>query len=85
MKADLGDKDLDKEIKSLQTLLDKANAKIKSKKDASKKATAYEIGHAREAFYVYWEVSMDPAEVAGVDQKLKVNDNVVRYLIIKKD
>lgn len=85
VKASLGDKDLDKEVKSLHTLLEKAGAKIKSKKDPEKKQMTYEIEKSREAYYVFVEMSLPPSEVAGIDQKLKVNDNVIRYLFIRKD
>lgn len=84
IKADLSEKDLDKEIKSLQTMLEKGKAKIKSKKDAEKKLMTYEIGHARQANYVFMEVSADPAEIAGFEQKMKVNDNIIRYMTIVK-
>lgn len=85
IKADLPEKELDKEVKALHTMLEKGGAKIKSKKDAEKKALSYEIGHARQANYVYMEVSADPAEIAGFEQKMKVNDNIIRYMVIASE
>jgi len=75
VRATLGEKELGKEIKSLQTLLEKANAKIKSKKDPRKQTMQYEIGKSREAYYVYWELSLETDRVAEVESKLKLGDN----------
>ncbi len=78
------EKGLDKEIKALQTTLDKAGAKTLKKNDPLKRPLAYEIGHLREAIYLYYELSLKPAEVAEINNKLKLNENVIRYLLVKK-
>lgn len=84
VKTTIGEKDLDKEIKSLQNLLDKLGAKITAKKDAVKQQLAYEIKKLREANYVYVEFSA-PSEVpAQLENKLKINENVIRYLLVRK-
>ena len=85
IKPELSEKDIDKEIKSLTSILEKAGAKILRKVDAAKKNLAYEVARFREAYYAYMELSLKPEDVSGVEQKLKLQDNIVRYLLVKKE
>ncbi len=85
LKPTLSDKELDKEVKGLSELLSKAGAKILRKDDPKKQNLAYEIAKAREAFYVFWEFNLAPVTVESLEQKLKLNENVIRYLLIKKE
>lgn len=82
-KGDLGEKELDKEVGSLQAHLLKENAKIKTKNDPERKPLAYEIKGQKEGFYLYLEVSLDPVTIAKIDAKLKTAENVIRYLLVK--
>lgn len=81
-KPDLTEKELDKEVKLLSGLFEKNGAKIKSKKDPAKKILAYEIAKVREAFYVYFELELEGNKVAGIDEKLRLDENIIRYLFI---
>ncbi len=80
-KGDLEEKEVDKGVKNLSDLLTKIGAKIKSKKDPAKKVLAYEINKQRDAFYVYFEVSLEPANVLEMETKIRLMDNVLRHLI----
>ncbi len=80
----LSEKELDKEVKALSDSLEKASVKIQKKKDPVKKSLAYEIKKQREAFYVYFELENDPAKASDVDQKLRLAENVIRYLYVSK-
>lgn len=82
--ADLSEKELDKQVKDLSDLLLKVGAKVKAKKDAVKKALAYEIKKQREGWYVFFEVQNEPAKTAEIDQKLRLAEKVLRYLYVSK-
>ena len=82
LKPDLKDKELDKTVNDLQALLEKNGAKVKSRKDPAKKILAYEIKKVREAFYVYFELEISPEKTAVVDEKLKLDEKVLRYLLV---
>ena len=79
------DKELDKEVKALSDLLTKVGAKVISKTDPKKQVLSYEIADTKEAYYVFCELSMDPANAAEVDQKFKLSENVIMYLLVKKE
>jgi len=72
------------EGKVLAELLAKVGAKVLSKKDPEKRSLAYEIAKVKEAFYAFFEISLKPESVAELEQKLKLQDNVLRYLVVKK-
>ena len=84
LKPDLKEKELDRVVADLQVLLEKNGAKIKSKKDPAKKILAYEIKKMREAFYVYFELEVSPEKSAGLDEKLRLDERVLRYLYVSK-
>ncbi len=84
MRPNLEEKELDKEIKNLQELISKNGAKIKSKKDAEKKALSYPIEDNSQAYYLYFELTSEPNGVVGLEQKLKLLENVIRYLLVTK-
>lgn len=82
---DLAEKERDHEMKNLQTLLEKAGAKIKSKTDPIKKTLAYEIRKFREASYVFWELTIKPESVKSIEDALKVSDKVMRFMLVREN
>lgn len=85
LRPDLAQKELDKEVKGVADLLEKIGAKVSKKTEPAKKSLAYEIKKCSEAFYTYFELNLAPSEVSGLEQKLKLQENILRYLIVKKD
>lgn len=85
VKPMLSDKELDKEVKLLFDLLSKAGAQVSTKTDPKKQNLAYEIAKLREAYYIFMELQLKPEAVTAVDQKLKLEDSVIRYLLVRKE
>lgn len=79
----LSEKDLDKEVAKIQALITKGGGKAKGK-DPKKRALAYEIRKAKEAYDAYFEVSMPPENVKQIEPGLRLMDSVIRYLLVKK-
>ena len=50
-----------------------------------KKRLAYEIQHQREGFYYFIQFEADAACPAEVERHVRIMDNVLRYLIVRKD
>jgi len=46
---------------------------------------AYPLGKNREAYVAICRVQSAPAAVAEVERQLKLNENVLRYLVIRTD
>ena len=46
---------------------------------------AYEIAHQDKAFYVHFSFQTEPANIPAIDRKLKLNEEIIRYLLIKEE
>lgn len=46
---------------------------------------AYPISHQDKAFYAYFEFEADPKIIPSLDKQIKLNEDILRYLIIRKD
>ena len=50
-----------------------------------KKRLAYEIQHMREGFYYFVQFEADSTCPAEVERHMRIMDNVLRYLVVRKD
>ncbi len=50
-----------------------------------KKRLAYEIQHQREGFYYFIQFEADAACPAELERRVRIMDNVLRYLVVRKD
>jgi small subunit ribosomal protein S6 len=50
-----------------------------------KRRLAYPIQHQREGYYVTTKFRTSPAAAHGLDAQIKLNDNVMRHLVIRLD
>lgn len=48
------------------------------------RSLSYEIKHESKAFYAYFEFETEPAGVITLDKNLRLNEDIIRYLIVKK-
>ena len=46
---------------------------------------AYPIKRNNEAYYVYFEADLDPSRVRSIEQALNYEDNILRYLFVRKE
>ena len=73
------------EIKPISDLLAKNGAEVVKKTDPAKRDLAYEIKKQKQGYYIFFELKIKPEGVLNLDQKLKLHENIIRYLLIKKD
>lgn len=81
----LKEAEVEKVVAEIAEHLKKAKAKILKETKAAKRTLAYEVAKNSEGYYIYWELSMDPAEVLELDKKLRLVDKVIRYLLCRAD
>ena len=53
--------------------------------DWGKKKLAYEIQHMKEGFYYFIQFEDDAACPAELEKRVRIMDNVLRYLVVRKD
>ena len=47
------------------------------------RSLSYPIKHAEKAFYAHFEFSLEPAKIIPFEKNLKLNEDVIRYLLLK--
>lgn len=49
------------------------------------RAMTYPISKQTQAFYAHYEFESDPSSIFGLDKKLKLNEDVIRFLLLKTE
>lgn len=80
--------DLDEEgrkalIERFNTILTDHGAEIEKVDEMGMRRLAYEIKKYREGYYVVIELNSQPAAVQEFDRLAKINDDIIRFLIIR--
>lgn len=73
-------------------LLDKAKGyierfggQINNVDDWGKRRLAYEVDHMKEAFYYFIQFDAEPTAPAEIENRIRIMENVVRFLIVRAD
>ena len=56
--------------------------KIDKKESWGEKKLAYPIKKNQNGFYYFFQFTGQPSEITNLDNSLKLNENIIRYLII---
>ena len=71
--------------KEVSDLLKKRGAKILKEDFWGKRELAYPIKHFEEGWYILVEFSSEPEKIREIDKALKLEEDIIRFLIIKKE
>lgn len=71
--------------KEILDLLKKAEAEVAKEDFWGKKELAYPIKHFEEGWYVLCEFSSEPERIKEIDKTLKLQEEIIRFLIVKKE
>ena len=72
-------------VTQVQELISKVGGRVDGLQDWGRKRLAYKIGKKQEGSYVLLNFQMDPKETRRFEQTLRLNDQVLRFLLIRKD
>lgn len=70
-----------------RTLLDgfvKKFAKMTKEDLWGSKNLAYPINHADKAFYAHYEFQSEPKAIPELDRSIRLHEDIIRYLLVKK-
>lgn len=70
---------------TLEKLLKILNGKIVESKDWGVKDLAYKLGKSDTAAFLYFELEMEAAGVKALNEKLRTDPDLLRFLLIRKD
>ena len=72
-------------IEKVKALVERFGGKISDVDESGKKRLAYEIQKMHEGFYYFIQFEADAQCPAEVERHVRIMDNVLRYLVVRKD
>lgn len=85
VKATLDETALNNITKEVQSLINDGNSKVIEFKDMGRKKLAYQIKKEISGFYYLMNVEASNDVIQEFDRKLRINENILRHLILKKE
>ncbi len=74
-----------KVVEAFEKTLQIFKGAIKESKEWGVKELAYKIGKSESGLYLFFEIELDPAGAKALDDKLRTDVDVIRYLLIRKE
>jgi small subunit ribosomal protein S6 len=71
-------------MKRIETAVAEGNGKIDNVDEWGKRKLAYEINGLADADYTLVDFHADPESIAELDRVLRINDTVVRHMIVAR-
>ena len=81
----ISDEDRVAVMKRIETTIADAEGKVDSVDEWGKRKLAYEINGLTDGDYTLVNFHADPQNVAELDRVLRINDAVVRHMIVKRE
>lgn len=72
-------------IEKVKALVERFGGQISDVDEWGKKKLAYEIQKMHEGFYYFIQFEADAECPAEVERHVRIMDNVLRYLVVRKD
>lgn len=72
-------------VEQVKELVARFGGVISNVEDCSKKRLAYEIQHMKDGFYYFIKFDADAAAPAEIESRIRIMDNVIRFLIVKEE
>ena len=82
-KADLPEQERAKVVEGYEQILLREGGQVLRKDDWGVKKLAYPIKKQFRGLYVFYNIASTPANVAECERLLRIDDNVLRHLVIK--
>lgn len=74
--------DIDATLKKIETILKSFDVKITNTDNWGKRKLAYKIKKQEWGLYVFYVIKMDPKDVRPLNDKLRITEEIMRYLIV---
>ena len=72
-------------VEKVQAMITTAGAAITNVDEWGKKQLAYEIQKMKEGYYYFIQFEAESSVPAEVEQNVRIMDNVLRFLCVRKD
>jgi small subunit ribosomal protein S6 len=82
---DLSSEDQKKLAEKIKKIIEDTKGKVEKVNDWGKRELAYPIKKKKMGFYFLWEIKLASGDLDKIDKKIKIEEGVMRYLIIRKE
>lgn len=72
-------------LEAVKEIITKFGGTITNVEDWGKKRLAYEIQKMKEGFYYFIQFDADATVPSEIEQRVRIMENVIRYLCVRKD
>lgn len=84
VRADFDDEKVQDAVKRVNTLIERSGGAAERTNLWGKRKLAYEVKHQKEGSYVLQDFQLDPDRVPELEAGLKITEEVLRHLIVRK-
>lgn len=84
VRPDLEDDKVQDVVKRVNTLISRSGGSSDQTSLWGKRKLAYEVKHQREGSYVLQDFKIEPGRVPELESALKISEDVLRHLIVRK-
>lgn len=84
VRADLDDEKVQDAVRRVNTLIERSGGTAERTNLWGKRKLAYEVKHQKEGSYVLQDFQLDPNRVPELEAGLKITEEVLRHLIVRK-
>lgn len=81
----LDEEALNAEKDAVKALIERFGGTVEDVDDWGKRRLAYEINKVNEGFYSFIAFSAEPTAPAEIESRMRIKENVLRYLIVSKE
>ena len=74
--------DIENATGKIEKIITSLGGKIDKKDNWGKRKLAYKINKQDWGIYVFYQVELDPSKVRGLDDRLRITEEVMRYLVV---
>ncbi|PJE68892.1 30S ribosomal protein S6 [Candidatus Shapirobacteria bacterium CG10_big_fil_rev_8_21_14_0_10_38_14] len=83
--SDLGAEEKKELTAKIQKIVTDCKGKVEKQDEWGKKELAYPIKKKNMGVYFFWFLKLPPESASQMDQKLKREEEIIRYLLVKKE
>jgi len=83
--GELSSEDQKKLTEKIKKIIEDVKGKVEKTNDWGKRELAYPIKKKKMGIYFLWEIKVAPQDLDKIDKKIKIEEGVLRYLILRKE
>jgi len=84
LRSDLSEEDRSAKAERILSLITENGGEVERREEWGKRVLAYEIRHQTEGYYSLAEFTLPPSAVRTVEERLNIDEEILRYQIIAR-